>query len=206
MLIEVFADGSATVETKPGGYGYVICIDGQKIAEGSGYMEKASNNDAELEAAIRGLAKVLQMRLENKIPIGDHEIYLVSDSQIILGWANGNSKFRQKHKIHKFEQLQYVVKKLNAKTRWVQGHSGDIHNERCDKLANAARKRIKLDEESLSSGKLNTKQTLIGKKKINTLAMWVKGVLKIVDFEKNIVEDYNKELHGTRGSFLSLKE
>jgi len=28
---------------------------------------------------------------------------------------------------------------FNAKTRWVHGHNGDVNNERCDKLANAAR-------------------------------------------------------------------
>ena len=140
MIIEVYSDGSATIASKPGGYGYVICFDGVKVDEGFGHMEMATNNDAELEAAIQGLAKVLKMRIDGQIPIGNHEITLVSDSQIVLCWADGTQRFKQQHKIAKYHQLQHVMKKLNAKTRWVQGHSGDEHNERCDKLANKGRK------------------------------------------------------------------
>lgn len=140
MKIEIYSDGSATIATKPGGYGYVVVIDGQKVDEGFGHMEKATNNDAELEAAIQGLAKVLKMRIDGTIPIGTHEVTLVSDSQIVLGWASGAQRFKQQHKIAKYNQLMHVVRKLNAKTRWVQGHSGDEHNERCDKLANKGRK------------------------------------------------------------------
>ncbi len=140
MKIEVYSDGSATIASKPGGYGYVVVFDGVKATEGSGYMPLASNNDAELEAAIQGLAKVLKMRIDGEIPIGTHEITLVSDSQIVLGWVTGAYRFKQKAKMHKFEQLQYLVRKLNVKTRWVEGHTGDEHNERCDTLANIARK------------------------------------------------------------------
>lgn len=140
MKIEIYSDGSATIATKPGGYGFVICFDGVKVDEGFGHMEKATNNDAELEAAIQGLAKVLKMRIDGQIPIGTHEVFLVSDSQIVLGWASGAQRFKQQHKIAKYNQLMHVVRKLNAKTRWVQGHSGDEHNERCDKLANKGRK------------------------------------------------------------------
>lgn len=140
MKIEVYSDGSATVATKPGGWGYVIVIDGIKNTEGNGHMPLASNNDAELEAAIQGLAKVLKMRIDGEIPIGTHDIYLVSDSQIVLGWIDGTYRFKQRQKRHKYDQLQHVVKKLNVKTRWVEGHTGDEHNERCDKLANQGRK------------------------------------------------------------------
>lgn len=140
MKIEVYSDGSATVKTKPGGYGYVIVIDGVKVSEGNGHMNTATNNDAELEAALQGLAAVLKMRIDGKIPIGAHEVILVSDSQIVLGWVDGTYRFKQREKRHKYDQLCHVVKKLQVKTRWVQGHSGDTHNERCDRLANEGRK------------------------------------------------------------------
>lgn len=140
MKFEVYSDGSATIATKPGGYGWVLVIDGVKANEGSGFMPLASNNDAELEAAIQGLAHVLKMRIDGQIPIGAHEVTLVSDSQIVLGWVTGAYRFKQKAKMQKYEQLQYLVRKLNVKTRWVEGHTGDEHNERCDALANMARK------------------------------------------------------------------
>lgn len=205
MLIEVYSDGSATVATKPGGYGYVICIDKVKVLEGNGYMDKASNNDAELEAAIQGLAMVLKMRLEGKIPIGQHDIFLVSDSQIVLGWVDGTYRFKQRDKRHKFEQLQHVVKKLNVKTRWVQGHSGDEHNERCDKLANLARKQLEKDDAKQEQKKEAKNHTIIGKRLGDTFCIWYKGKLKVIDFLTNTVEDYDKALHGKRESRLETR-
>lgn len=140
MKIEVYSDGSATIASKPGGYGWVIVVEGEKKAEGSGHMSAATNNDAELEAAIQGLAAVLKMRLEHRFPIEAHEITLVTDSEIIINWATGRYRFKQAHKRHKYDQLMFLVNKLDVKTRWVEGHTGDEHNERCDYLANVARK------------------------------------------------------------------
>jgi ribonuclease HI len=143
VKIEVYADGSATIATRPGGYGWVIVQDGVKVQEGSGRIENATNNDAELEAAIMGLGYVLKMVSASDYHSREFEVELVSDSQIILGWANGTNKFKQKKKMQKFEALSFLVKRLQAKTRWVKGHDGDEHNERCDKLAGWARKGTK---------------------------------------------------------------
>ena len=137
MHIDVYTDGSATTADKPGGYGYVITTDGNKHSEGSGHMPLASNNDAELQAAIEGL-KAARLLVETY----KASITLVSDSQIILGWASGKYAFRQQDKIEKYKEFQLLINLMHVKTRWVEGHTGDEHNERCDKLANAARKLI----------------------------------------------------------------
>jgi ribonuclease HI len=144
LKIEAYADGSATIASKPGGYGFVIVQDGIKVQEGSGRIENATNNDSELEGAIMALAYVLKMLgpMAHK-PGQEPEVWLVSDSQIILGWANGTNRFKQKKKMQKFQALKFLMERLNAKTRWVKGHDGDEHNERCDKLAGWARKGIK---------------------------------------------------------------
>jgi ribonuclease HI len=147
MKIEVYTDGSATIATKPGGWAWVLVIDGVKHSEGSGRMENATNNDAELESAIMGLAAVLKEIGTDppRISYSDQtlpEITLVSDSQIILRWANGTQRFKQQKKVQKYKQLQFLMHRLNAQTRWVRGHSGDEHNNRCDRLANWARKGI----------------------------------------------------------------
>lgn len=141
MKIDVYTDGSATVATKPGGYGYVIVIDGVKHSEGSGAMPLASNNDAELEAAIQGLKAVLMLRIKDPAKYGQNtDVTLVSDSEIVLGWANGTYRFKQKNKMEKYQALKSLVSRLYVGTRWVEGHTGDEHNERCDELANIARK------------------------------------------------------------------
>ena len=55
MVISVYSDGSAQTKDKPGGWAAVILIDGVVHEELSGHLELATNNDAELIAAIQGL-------------------------------------------------------------------------------------------------------------------------------------------------------
>ena len=147
MNIEVYSDGSATTKDKPGGYGYVILINNEKVTEGSGYMDNATNNDAELEAALQGLKAAHHLSLNPPAsympgifePPKITTVTLVSDSQLVLGWVSGKYAFRQQDKINKYKELMLFVKMLDVKTRWVAGHTGQEHNERCDELANAAR-------------------------------------------------------------------
>lgn len=204
MKIEVYTDGSATIATKPGGYAYVIVVDGIKKVECSGSMPGASNNDAEMEAAIQGLARVFKMCVGGEFNIFTSEVYLVSDSQLVLGWANGTYKFKQQaeEKKKKYGQLQHLVTRMGVKTRWVRGHNGDEHNERCDKLANEARLSVsnKVErEEAKERG-----ETLIGIKKSGVICLWYKDTLKVVDLETNVVENYNREIHGSRSSRLQI--
>lgn len=211
--ILVYTDGSATIASKPGGYGWVIVIDGNKHSEGSGSMERATNNDAELEASVRGLAAVLKFLVSDAF-YSDIEtsVTLVSDSQIVLGWADGTYRCKQKEKQSKYDKLQYLVKRLNVKTRWVKGHSGDEHNERCDKLANEARKKLmphkpkKEPKASKSQPISTTGGSLIGHKMDGVLNIWYKGMLKIIDLEAGIVENYDEAIHGSRHSRLELNK
>ena len=92
---------------------------------------------------------------------------------------------------------------MNVKTQWIRGHSGDPWNERCDKLANHARKDLPLDGLDLNNSKISTR---IGTKKKDVVSIWYSGKLKIIDFETGIVEDYNREAHGKRGSPIEIRE
>lgn len=139
-MIEIYCDGSATTADKPGGYGYVVVRDGIKLAEGSGHIPKATNNVAEIVAAISGLEHVL-----NTLGLSDEGITLVSDSNLALKFATGEYSPRKPHLIPYYCKLRQLFIRAKATTRWVKGHSGDEHNEQCDKLAKAAREN-KTDE------------------------------------------------------------
>jgi len=195
--IDIYSDGSATTKEKPGGWAWVMVLNGVKHFEGSGHMPNASNNDAELESAIQGLAAVLK-HINESIYEPFPEVTLVSDSQIILGWAGGTYRFKQADKLKKYEQLQFLVRRLNIKTRWVKGHSGDEHNERCDKLAKQARLG---EKKEIPAG-----DSRIGTKKTGTVCLFYKDKLKIVDLSTNIVEDYSREIHGPRGGIFEVRE
>lgn len=202
MFVEVYTDGSASVNGKPGGYGWVIVVDGEKHSEGSGYMPVASNNDAELEAAINGLYAAKNL-LEEKTP-NNSTITLVSDSQLILGWVTGKYSFRQEEKINKFKELKLLSSLLNLKTRWVEGHNGDLYNERCDRLANQARLNGQSKKEKIKA--MLEGRSIIGRKKTGIVCVWYKDKLKVIDLEQNIIEDYNRESHGNRGGLLEIRE
>lgn len=209
MQIELYTDGSATTKDKPGGYGYVICIDGVKHSEGNGHMPKATNNDAEMEAAIQGLAAVLRVMATKQINIKGHDmvgfsVTVCADSQLILGWIDGTYRFKQQDKIDRYYVLKSLVDRVGAKTRWVRGHSGDEHNERCDKLANLAR--LQQEEKIDTKVKKDNGDSLIATKKSGTICVWYKDKLKVIDLEKNVIEDFDREVHGSRGSFIELRE
>jgi ribonuclease HI len=215
MVIEIFSDGSATTADKPGGYAWILIVDGQKHSEGSGHVDNATNNDMELQASIEGLKAAHNLIINSppmympglfkeSYPVSAY-VTLVSDSKLVLGWANGTYSFRQQDKIEKYKELQLFVKLMNIKTRHVLGHFGNEHNERCDKLANQAR--LSGGESTYVLAETGKEiKTLIGTKKDGILCFWYKNVLKVIDLSGNMVEDYDAELHGERNSNLELKD
>ncbi len=205
MKIEVYSDGSAQTAATAGGWGAVIVIDGEVRKELSGYSESATNNDMELAGAVHGLEYVWNSIMNGEIPVlsSADTVTLISDSEIILNWANGKYKFKQADKLPQYERLRASVKTLNVKTKWVRGHSGDRFNERCDRLANLARKKI---QEVPVDQIENKAQSSIGSKKNHTASIWHAGVLYVLDFEAMIMETYNRDAHGKRGSVIEIRE
>jgi ribonuclease HI len=212
MKIDIYSDGSGQTSNTDGGYGWVMIVDGVKHSEGSGHLSNATNNDCELQGAIEGLIAVFKFAYPpidiycvprpDPVEITPPEVTLVSDSQIVLGWASGQYRFKQENKLDRFKQLQFLMKRLNAGTRWVKGHAGDPNNERCDKLANMARKNIQegLDK-TVPKG-----DSRIGTKKNSVVSLWYGDKLKIIDFENGIIEDYDRDVHGKRGSVIEIRE
>jgi ribonuclease HI len=135
--IEIYSDGSGNTFDSDGGWGFVMVVDGKKLKEGSGYLAKATNNTAELTAAIQGLKYVDAYIQAAKLT--DHEVILISDSQLVLGYASGLYKCKALHLSALFIEIKNLYNSLKATTRWVKGHSGDEHNEACDVLAGNAR-------------------------------------------------------------------
>ena len=139
--IEVYSDGSGNTFNGDGGYGWRLIVNGILYREGNGYLSSSSNNFAELTAAIRGLEAASEyINRDNTVLLSDtRSVVLVSDSQLVLGYANGSYKCKALHLAPLCIELKKLYKATEASTRWVKGHNGDEHNEGCDKLAKAAR-------------------------------------------------------------------
>lgn len=151
MKISIYCDGSSDGKSGGlGGWGFVILLDGQEIAKGSGQSKNATNNSEELRAAINGMEWYENAKLNNIIDaMSITEVELVSDSQLCLGYANGTYKCKAMHLVPLYIKLRKLYAQVGAKTRWCKGHSGDKYNEICDKLAKEARTSIETKNKTL---------------------------------------------------------
>lgn len=138
--IQVYSDGGARPSNPgPSGWGIVVVQEGVAVEEANGFIGYATNQIAELVAAIAGLLST---------PVGA-KVELISDSQYVLkgisewrkgwerrGWRNaaGDPVANKAY----WQQLFALVDERQVRVRWVKGHAGDTFNERADTLASAA--------------------------------------------------------------------
>ena len=138
-MISIYCDGSSSGKSdKPGGWAWIIVVDGRDFRCGSGGEPKTTNNRMEMRAALEGL---LYLKTRSGLHLEDHTIEVVSDSQVTLGLMSG--KHTPSANTDLAVPLTELAAQLGARGRWVRGHCGDIHNERCDRLAKIAKKKIK---------------------------------------------------------------
>lgn len=151
-LVEVHSDGaSASRGGYPGGWAWILTIDGQVIATASGGDASTTNNVMELTGALQGL-RVYRERFAQK---GDR-VTLISDSRYTLGMAAG--KFTPNTNIDLVSELRREAVLTMADTRHVGGHqlkkkaewqklgTDALLNFRCDQLASLAKQKIIADK------------------------------------------------------------
>jgi ribonuclease HI len=138
----VFTDGAAEGNPGPGGWGAVLVVDGEVLAEEHGSEPHTTNNRMELTAMIAGL---------KMLPI-DSTIPVYTDSQLVVNiitqWAAGwESRGWTKKSTGPIKNLA-LVKEAHAlakqrpgvEIRWVKAHAGNRWNEYADALATAYRR------------------------------------------------------------------
>jgi ribonuclease HI len=137
----VFTDGAAEGNPGPGGWGAVLVVDDEIIAEDNGSEPHTTNNRMELTAMIAGLRMVPP----------DTEIDVYSDSQLVVntltqwapGWKERGWRKRSSGPIANLELVKeaYELYRQRPKVRihWIPAHSGNRWNEYADALATAYR-------------------------------------------------------------------
>ena len=125
IMITLYTDGACWPNPGgKGGWGYVILKNGIKILENSGTIPRpCTNNRAEMTAAIKGL-EVIEP---------NESVLLISDSRLLLNCGAG--KWKRKKNLDLWIEFDRLVSDKLLTHKWVRGHNGDEHNERCDKLA-----------------------------------------------------------------------
>ncbi len=138
----VWCDGSCSPNPGPGGWGAIIDNGGER-REMSGASPSTTNNIMEMSAAIAAL---------ETIPAGA-SVHITTDSRYLMdgitrwlagwkrkGWrkSNGAPVLNRTY----WEKLEALRDQRSVEWAWVRGHSGHPENERCDELANEARKAL----------------------------------------------------------------
>lgn len=138
----VFTDGAAEGNPGPGGWGAVLVVDDEVIAQDFGSEPHTTNNRMELTAMIAGLRMIPH----------DAEIDVYTDSQLVVNiltqWAAGwEARGWRKRSAGPIANLELVKEayalarqRPKARIRWVPAHSGYRWNEYADALATAYRR------------------------------------------------------------------
>lgn len=123
----LFCDGASRGNPGPGSFGYAIFEGSETIAREGRVLGTVTNNVAEYEGLIQGLARCQEL--------GATEVTVKSDSQVLVRQLNGEYKVKAAH-------LQVLAQKARELLRGFERvqilHIRREENTLADKLANAA--------------------------------------------------------------------
>ena len=140
--ITIYTDGACSGNPGPGGWGAILMY-GEKEKEISGGEPSTTNNRMELTSVISALEAL-------KEPC---EVTLYTDSQYVAnainnGWLETWQRKGWKRKGGEVKNPDLWIKLVpllethKVIFEWVKGHSSNDHNNRCDELAVAERKKF----------------------------------------------------------------
>ena len=130
MRITIYTDGACDnhADNQPGGWAAILQAtddDGAVVREKviSGGAENTTNNRMELKAVIEGLKA---LKRPSKITV-------VTDSRYVKDIATGAKKVSRNKSL--WQEYYRNAERHHIDWKYVAGHSGDVLNERCDRLA-----------------------------------------------------------------------
>lgn len=139
MRTIVYADGGCDPNPGPGGWGVVIRAETDTV-ELCGGERSTTNNRMELTAAINALAHFpegasIEMRC-------DSQYVIKSVTEWMKGWkAKGwRTSTGPVKNVDLMQTLDALAAKRDVRWTWVRGHTGEIGNERADRLAAQGRR------------------------------------------------------------------
>lgn len=141
--VTLYTDGACSGNPGPGGYGAVLIYKGME-KEISGGEENTTNNKMELLAVVKGL-ELLKEKCQ--VTVYSDSAYVVNSIEKgwVYGWKKNNwvKSDKQKAKnIALWEELLHLMEQHEVSFVKVKGHSDNVYNNRCDKLAVAAREKF----------------------------------------------------------------
>ena len=143
--ITIYTDGASSGNPGPGGYGTVLISGNHRLEKSEGFR-CTTNNRMELMAVIAGLEAL-------KIP--GSRVVIYTDSKYVAdsvekGWVFQweSRAFKKKKNPDLWIRFLKVYRKHTVRFVWIKGHSNNIENERCDRLAVTAYASNSLSEDT----------------------------------------------------------
>ncbi len=141
LYIDIYTDGSCIKNPGPGGCASIVKINNKEVIFKAGYYY-TTNNRMEL------MAFILPMRFFLYKKINMMYIYIFTDSiylykginEWLIKWKKNNWK-NYKNKFIKnsdlWIEINYLIFyfKKNIKIFYIKSHSGNLYNDKCDKIA-----------------------------------------------------------------------
>lgn len=132
--VSIYSDGACQGNPGPGGWAVLLRFgDHEKILSGS--SPSVTNNQMELTAAIEGL-KALNRPC--RIDFYTDSMYLKKGvTYWMAGWKKNNwqRKGGELKNARLWQELDAAMQPHKISWHWVQGHAGNLNNDRVDKLA-----------------------------------------------------------------------
>ena len=132
----IYTDGACRGNPGPGGWGALIQFDTVQ-KEIFGGQNVTTNNQMELSAAIEGLSTLKEPC--NVELFTDSKYVMDGITQWIQNWKKNNWKTAAKKEVKNkdlWQKLDQLMTYHHVQWHWVKGHSGDLGNEKADRLAN----------------------------------------------------------------------
>lgn len=140
QIKSIYTDGACSGNPGPGGWGVVVCFEGDQCHELGGADSQTTNNRMEMQAAIAALEFLTEAGQTQPITLYTDSEYLKNG---ITKWINGWKKKGWKTSTGApvlNQELWERLDRLNSRSvhwEYVRGHAGNIYNERCDVIARA---------------------------------------------------------------------
>ncbi len=137
--INIFTDGGCSGNPGPGGWAYIIIVNGSRKSV-SGRERETTNNRMELAAVIYSLKDINSHEKWNKSKI---EVYTDSKyvqqgiTSWIKNWEKNGWRTASKKPVKNKDlwmELKKVSQPLKVSWHWVKGHSNHELNEECDRM------------------------------------------------------------------------
>lgn len=172
--VQIYTDGACSGNPGPGGYAAILVYN-EHEKEITGAEENTTNNRMELMGAIVGL-EALKSACEVTIYTDSKYVSDAFNKKWIDNWQRRGWRKSDKKPVLNKDLWQRLLEAINTHTvkfTYIEGHSGNKYNERCDELAVNARLDINKETYKPSSKTVNTfAGAYYVNKEMDKLDMW----------------------------------